>query len=368
MAEIQAFNPVTGQYETIDSTDSFYRAGGDNAQWGDVNGKRTLILKTDGWEQYGNDVHGLDGPVWTFGADPAPGATAPGYAPGDEGLVFGPGDDGVFTPGAGAGVGEPALTPQPPSGGGDPFQPPAGGGGSPTAPPYPGTNDTSWDWGQGPVTGEYFGSPPTNTAQTMPGQDSPWGVPDTPGGNKEFYRQQFSNLLSQQNDFQKAQQQAALIRQEAANNPQESDITGWQDRAYGGKGIPKIQMGTGQPSVVSHQFNDAYAGMGLGDIFDQVKNRSVFNSSQSSKSQEEVLNGLFNTEKRYSLFEGFDPSQYKNAGDAFSALNPDAWKGMNRPNVAEEGLRTVLNQVYTPDAFGPSAPQGYAAPVNWSGA
>ena len=51
----------------------------------------------------------------------------------------------------------------------------------------------------------------------VPGRDSPWGQQDQPGSNRDFYRQQFNNLLAEQQSFQQ-QELAAAMRREAANN------------------------------------------------------------------------------------------------------------------------------------------------------
>ena len=42
----------------------------------------------------------------------------------------------------------------------------------------------------------------------VPGQESPWGIPDVQGGNKDFYRNQFLNLLKDEQNFQNRQDES----------------------------------------------------------------------------------------------------------------------------------------------------------------
>ena len=49
----------------------------------------------------------------------------------------------------------------------------------------------------------------------VPGEESPWGAPNVSGGNKEFYRNQFMNLLSDEQNFRDRQRQSSEIRDNA---------------------------------------------------------------------------------------------------------------------------------------------------------
>lgn len=46
----------------------------------------------------------------------------------------------------------------------------------------------------------------------VPGQESPWGIPDIEGGNRDFYRNQFVNLLRDEQNFQNKQDTARQER------------------------------------------------------------------------------------------------------------------------------------------------------------
>jgi len=87
---------------------------------------------------------------------------------------------------------------------------------------------------------DYFGSPADYYQSSyVPGQDSPWGQPDQPGGNEDFYRQQFNNLLTEEQAFQNAELASAFRRQNSQDNRQDnlmSDPFSWTqlpERAVG---------------------------------------------------------------------------------------------------------------------------------------
>lgn len=130
----------------------------------------------------------------------------------------------------GQGPGDDPFAPDPidpvdpigPGGGGDPWEP----GGTPGAP-------TDWNWevfnpGAPPLDGG-GGVDPNDFAFDVysPGQESPWGHPGQKGGNKDFYRNQFVNLLRGEQNFQNAQRDAAAARQDALENPLESQAADW---------------------------------------------------------------------------------------------------------------------------------------------
>ena len=73
----------------------------------------------------------------------------------------------------------------------------------------------------------------------VPGQESPWGVPDVEGGNKDFYRNQFMNLLSQEQGFREQQRTAQLLRDEAATNPSQGVQTDW---SWIEGGLPEVDV------------------------------------------------------------------------------------------------------------------------------
>jgi hypothetical protein len=146
----------------------------------------------------------------------------------------------------------PTVTPDAPWLGG---QPPASGGGSggggTGAPPpiswqpQPGSPPPQWNWDDfrpgAPSMDGGGGYNPDDFAfeRYVPGQESPWGVPEVQGGNKDFYRNQFMNLLSQEQGFQSKQRAAALRRQEAEANPQQAPAMDW---SWLEGGLPEVTV------------------------------------------------------------------------------------------------------------------------------
>ena len=137
----------------------------------------------------------------------------------------------------------------------DPANPPAG---------YEGGYD--WNWGD-----FQSGSPsldgggdydPNDYAfdRYVPGQESPWGIPEAEGGNKDFYRNQFVNLLRDEQNFQKKQDNSRQQRwltdkvQSGAAKPDAISDARWaaeQERLAPAKmdwswidgGLPEVQVG-----------------------------------------------------------------------------------------------------------------------------
>ena len=69
----------------------------------------------------------------------------------------------------------------------------------------------------------------------IPGEESPWGAPDISGGNKEFYRNQFMNLLSDEQNFRDRQRQASDIRDNAPPLQNPGPDWSWVDG-----GLPEV--------------------------------------------------------------------------------------------------------------------------------
>lgn len=128
-----------------------------------------------------------------------------------------------------------------------PAQPPAQGGGSqvpsifdlipqlrgerfvPGGENYDGANneytETVWDWsdfqpGASSLDGG-GGYDPNDYAfdRYVPGEESPWGVPEIEGGNKDFYRNQFVSLLRDEQNFRNRQMDAMEAAENASNDP-----------------------------------------------------------------------------------------------------------------------------------------------------
>lgn len=97
-----------------------------------------------------------------------------------------------------------------------------GGGGGVVDDPYAGLNprEYNWDWGRfGTQTdeggfGQYF-EPYDASARYSPGEDATWGSDRFPGSNRDFYQNQFGNLLRQEQTYRRRQEEAARAARQA---------------------------------------------------------------------------------------------------------------------------------------------------------
>ncbi len=93
--------------------------------------------------------------------------------------------------------------------------------------PFSGSVDNTWNadaFGGGsgdapPLTGG--GLDPNDFANDffVPGEDSPWGIPGVVGGNNDFYRNQFIDLLRGEQNFQNAERAAQQRQADLRANP-----------------------------------------------------------------------------------------------------------------------------------------------------
>ena len=241
----------------------------------------------------GEDGRATYNPGWSFGAGGDPDNESNMYWYGDgprpsdtardawakahlanagKGLV--PGSEGNL------GLGSPYTKPAPEiddpygvgggGGGGGPGGPGGGGGGG--QPPayeemdkWHGKNkqrDTSWNWdafspkGEGDSGWGGFDEDYGAFERYQPGQDSPWGMPDVEGGNKNFYQQQFANMLRDEQGFRSRQKASQKAANRAALSPKEApsmdDVWDWANLEEGvwydktdtggGSGVPSSQQ------------------------------------------------------------------------------------------------------------------------------
>tara|TARA_R110000744_G_scaffold380361_1_gene500914 strand:- start:57 stop:1211 length:1155 start_codon:yes stop_codon:yes gene_type:complete len=259
----------------------------------------------------------------------------------------------------------------------DPFNPNSGGGSPSNGLPQPprgarirpwhgtlGQKDTSWDWdafapktrgdnGWGGYDQDYQAF-----ERYQPGMDSPWGMPDVEGGNKEFYAQQFVNQLRDEQGYQSRERAAQDRRQDALNNPFEAAPTDWS-WANNGLGLKDITMGGGEVIPSSYSLNDQYDGMSNIDIWNSVKGLSVFDDESN-----DTRNSLDNWFKNNPSLGG--GSQFSNSGDPSSitsGFDESSWSGMKYPGKVQAALSAIGNNIYTGSNAGAYAPIGYAAPV-----
>ena len=381
---IQLFDVSTGEYVTKTKDPSLdWSINGGQWKYGTMPDGSTIRLDATvpNWRDYGGMVTDEEGAgEWTYGyqAPPAP-PPPPSWDDGLQGnlgdvtqdppTILQPTPPPVAPPPVAPPPVAPPPTTQPPQAG---LPPGSGNLPPPDSPPgvvLPGSQvppDTSWKWDyfqpKSAGAGEWGGYDQDYGVfeRYQPGQDSPWGMPDIEGGNREFYQQQFGNLLRDEQGYQNRERAAQMRRQDLAANPP-GDIN-FGDM-WDSMNLPEVTMGTGQTTPTSFDFNQDYSGMSLQDIWGQVQGRSVFDSSDSSKPAQDVLNNYFDNPDRAAYSQDVDWSSFASPGDAFAAIDPASWAGMNRPGVAQEGLRTILNQVYTPGQQGATAPLGYASPV-----
>ncbi len=114
--------------------------------------------------------------------------------------------------------------------------------------------DTSWNWDyfkpapEAGLAGEWGGYDSNYDAfeRYVPGSDAPWGSSKYSGNMDDFYQQQLANALRQEQGYNNRAREAERIRMEALQNPQEAPPVDWS-WAFGGKGLPDVQLGTGVP-------------------------------------------------------------------------------------------------------------------------
>ena len=379
---LRIFNPVTGEYETHNTADyeaRYWRPGGGNVIWGNVDGQTTLVrTDVEGWDSTGAVNHTPDSSQWTYGYVPPPSHEPPsvgGMAP-DGGQYYGdPADSGNTgnledqpwyddyvkdredweDNGAGFPEQPPSNVPQPEGDGSfDPWTPSASG------------SRPSWNWdyfkpkapgdsGWGGYDADYG-----VFERYQPGQDSPWGMPDVMGGNQEFYQQQFNNLLRDEQDYRTRQRAAQLRAQEAAENPSENINF---DDMWASMGITPVQAAgsDAQGNPTAWNWNSA-----LGDVSGKT-NAQILASAQNLLSKadyDKLLEGYANDDKwqTSTYWQSFDnPEALKEAWIANQGPLSPEWQ---TPNMNLFDVLFTNSQYTTPAGGGPSAAPGYALPIS----
>ena len=297
------------------------------------------------------------------GYDPAP--LPSNYSlPGEEHLVpevVQPPKQVYIPPYEQPGAGTPPVQPpvQPPQAGlppGTGTQPPPTGDGStvPWTPELSGDGATwNWDYFQAksPGAGEWGGYDQDYGVfeRYQPGQDSPWGMPDIEGGNKEFYQQQFNNLLRDEQGFQTRERAAQLRRQEAQDNPAApinfDDMWASMDfepavaSTGPGGGDDPWRLSTGARGDTNQQLFS-----GLGDIW----------NPDESDAWATHFSGDTNPDSKY--WGSFDnPTDFMNQWKTNNPGAEGAWTDINQK---------LANNLWTQQVAGASnVPAGYASPV-----
>ncbi len=294
-----------------------------------------------------------------------------------------PGDTGVtgssiLPPGTGADGGQPP-SPAPTPGGGGGSGGGAGGGydwmpsGGNEAPPPTGNGgftqgnppaDTSWNWDyfteRAPGDGAWGGYDTDYQAyeRYQPGQESPWGMPDIEGGNKEFYQQQFANLLREEQGYRNRQREAQAARQASLANPSqpvaEGDMWSW---AYGGQGLPEIQQGGG-PIEQSYALTSGY-----GFVPGETTNREVLNKLSTLPALDDEASWFNELASEPGADQWLDQTNWAAAGDPNTLVGQLGSDAPIHENTRAR-MTALFNALYNPVQAGPFAPAGYASPTN----
>jgi len=261
---------------------------------------------------------------------------------------------------------QPPVTTQPPG-----TEAPPGGNTRPDLPQPPGgpilpgdqtPQDTSWNWDhfvpkrEGDSAWGGYDEDYQAFERYQPGMDSPWGMDNLQGGNKDFYQQQFVNLLRDEQGYQNRERQAQERRQDAFENPTVAPAMDWS-WANSGEGLKDVTLGTGQTTPTSFTPNQAYAGMNNQEVWNQMKTLDAFNDRDAAGYMDNFLLKNPNMGERFSWSNKSDPTA------AYGSINPASWEGMNHPTSVQNTLNSIMQNLYTPGQQGATAPVGYAAPV-----
>ena len=228
-----------------------------------------------------------------------------------------------------------------------------------------GQKDTSWDWDafapkpQGANAWGGYDQDYQAFERYQPGMDSPWGMPDTNGGNKAFYQQQFANQLRDEQGYQSRERAAQDRRQDAIDNPFEATPTDWS-WANNGTGLGETVISSGTP-----EDNRVW---GLNEGFDtDMTNADVLRKASmweqwSGDDKKRFNNWLTPVEREDGTEDSlFTDTNWANAGDPQKLINKlgagdDPITGANR-----NWLTKVFSGMYGKQGnLAPSVPVGYA--------
>jgi hypothetical protein len=231
-----------------------------------------------------------------------------------------------------------------------------------------GNVDTSWDWsnaGQGGITGVA----PTGGGQMpgyQPGYLSPWG------GNKEFYHNQFMGLLQDEQRFQREQEMAEAIRQQAAQNPLENQWN-W---SMAGPAVgspytnpegytPAGTVPTQNQWSLASQYGFVPGETSNADVIRAMQGLDVFTNNPDYWGGEGDMNLNYGAEFLSGLLQDNPNLETSyNWAQAGSPTNLISQLGVNSPLAPRNQavMTDLFNNLYTQQPVGPTAPPGYAAP------
>ena len=171
----------------------------------------------------------------------------------------------------------------------------------------------------------------------VPGQESPWGVPDVEGGNKDFYRNQMVSLLRDEQNFRDRQRESDAIRQGA--DPLEPTPMDW---SWLEGGLPEVRVGGGADDW---RQNDGYAGLNNLQALDQL--RAGGDISKST----------------YDWFRGNWGEDDNNASWLTGNTDYQGLSGMGEQPWERAAYQDVASGLYENFGDNPGIAPGYAAPV-----
>ena len=188
--------------------------------------------------------------------------------------------------------------------------------------------------------------------------ESPWGMPNVQGGNKEFYQQQFVNLLRDEQGYRARQKEAQGIRQDALNGdpfepPPTDEMWSWVND---NQGLPEVTVGGGQQSTpIEWGLNSDYG------ITSDMNNRQAVGA----------MSQLLTPQEQSMMSTHFMDNPEVAAGNRWvTAGSPQALlgnAGTNSPLSPEfsNTLQKVWNNIYKSSGgpSGPNVPEGYASPI-----
>lgn len=171
----------------------------------------------------------------------------------------------------------------------------------------------------------------------VPGQESPWGVPDVEGGNKDFYRNQMVSLLRDEQNFRERQRDSDAIRQGA--DPLEPTPMDW---SWLEGGLPEVRVGGGADDW---RQNEGYSGLNNLEALDQL--RSGGDISKTT----------------YDWFRGNWGEDDNNASWLTGNTDYQGLSGMGQQPWERDAYQDVANGLYENFGDNPGVAPGYAAPV-----
>ena len=251
----------------------------------------------------------------------------------------------------------------------DPYSGPNGPLDNPEDPPWGYQGGYDWNWADfqtgAPSMDGGGGYDPNDYAfdRYVPGQESPWGIPDAEGGNKDFYRNQFVNLLKDEQNFQNKQDKArrnrwlidraqAGVQEAPGEMAQEDWENNWlrpnqpaaMDWSWLEGGLPEVAVG-GQEDW---RLNDQFEGMNNLDVLQQLRSQGDI-----SKTTYDWFRDTWQNQD----FDASGTSWWANRAD-YGGLS-----SMGNGPAGQAAYQDLADGLFTNYGSPEGVAEGYAAPV-----